>query len=89
MTGWVNETFDRRRADALQEFDLAKRAEIVKEMQVIYNEELPTIPLYHQVSNVVSAAGLVNYVKKTPLVRLQVWNCWEWGWEQNGAIGVR
>lgn len=89
MTGWVNETFDQLRADALQEFDIVKRSEIVKQMQVIFNEELPYIPLYNQVSNVISTTGLVNYVKKTPLVRLQIWNCWEWGWEQNGAIGVR
>lgn len=89
MTGWVNETFDQLRADALQEFDITKRSEIVKQMQVIFSEELPYIPLYNQVSNITKATGLVNYVKKTPLVRLQVWNCWEWGWEQNGAIGVR
>jgi len=89
MTGWVNETFDQLRADALREFDIAKRSEIVKQMQVIFNEELPYIPLYNQVSNVISATGLVNYVRRTPLVRVQIWNCWEWGWEQNGAIGVR
>ncbi len=89
ITGWVNEEFDQLRAQALQEFDLNARSEIVKQMQVIYNDELPTIPLYDRVEIVTTAAGLVNYVKGTAAARTQFWNPWEWGWEQNGAIAVR
>jgi peptide/nickel transport system substrate-binding protein len=89
ITGWENATFDQLRADALSEFDLNKRSAIVMQMQVIYNEELPTIPLYDRVETVTKAIGLVNYVKGTPAARTQFWNPWEWGWEQNGAIEVR
>jgi peptide/nickel transport system substrate-binding protein len=89
ITGWVNEEFDRLRAQALQEFDLEARSEIVKQMQVIYNEELPTIPLYDRVEIVTTATGLVNYTKGTAAARTQFWNPWEWGWTQNGAVAVR
>ncbi|MFC2095123.1 peptide ABC transporter substrate-binding protein [Candidatus Bipolaricaulota bacterium] len=89
MTGWVNDEFDRLRALALEEFDGVKRAEIVEQMQVIYNEELPTIPLYDRAETVTKAIGLVNYIKGTAAARTQFWNPWEWGWEQNGAIAVR
>jgi len=89
ITGWVNAEFDQLRADALQEFDLAKRSAIVVLMQQLYNEELPTVPLYDRSEVVVKMTGLVNYVKGTAAARTQFWNAWEWGWEQNGAMAVR
>jgi peptide/nickel transport system substrate-binding protein len=87
--GWYNEQFDRLRAQALQEFDAAKRAQIVEQMQQIYNTELPTVPLYERVEMVSKKTGLVNYTKGTPVARTQFWNAWEWGWEQNGAVSIR
>ena len=89
ITGWVSEEFDQLRAAALQEFDLAKRAAIVKQMQQLYSEELPTVPLYDRVEIVTKMVGLVNYIKGTAAARSQFWNAWEWGWEQNGAVAVR
>ena len=89
ITGWVNDEFDQLRADALQEFDLAKRSAIVVLMQQLYNDELPTVPLYDRSEVVVKMTGLVNYVKGTAAARTQFWNAWEWGWEQNGAVAVR
>jgi peptide/nickel transport system substrate-binding protein len=89
IMGWVNPTFDQLRADALKEFDIDKRSAIVKQMQLIYNEELPTVPLYDRSEVVTLAAGLVNYAKGTAAARTQNWNPWEWGWEQNGAIAIR
>jgi len=89
ITGWVNTEFDQLRADALQEFDLAKRSAIVVQMQQIYSEELPTVPLYDRSEVVVKMTGLVNYIKGTAAARTQFWNAWEWGWAQNGAVAVR
>ena len=89
ITGWVSAEFDQMRADALQEFDLAKRSAIVVLMQQLYNEELPTVPLYDRSEVVTKMTGLVNYVKGTAAARTQFWNAWEWGWEQNGAVAVR
>jgi len=89
IMGWNNPEFDQMRATALKEFDATRRAEIVKQMQVLYNEELPTVPLYDRVEIVTKAAGLLNYVKGTAAARAQTWNAWEWGWEQNGAVAVR
>jgi peptide/nickel transport system substrate-binding protein len=89
IMGWVNTEFDQLRAAALQEFDLAKRSAIVVQMQQLYNEELPTVPLYDRSEVVTIMTGLVNYVKGTAAARTQFWNAWEWGWEQNGAVSVR
>jgi len=89
ITGWVNTAFDQLRADALQEFDVDERAAIVQQMQQIYNEELPTVPLYDRSEVVVKARGLENFVKGTAAARTQFWNAWEWGWEQNGATAIR
>ena len=89
ITGWVSVEFDQMRADALQEFDLAKRSAIVVQMQQLYNEELPTVPLYDRSEVVTKMTGLVNYIKGTAAARTQFWNAWEWGWEQNGAVAVR
>ncbi|MBC7220789.1 peptide ABC transporter substrate-binding protein [Candidatus Bipolaricaulota bacterium] len=87
--GWINHEFDQLRADALREFDLEKRAAIVVQMQKIFNEELPKIPLYERTDLIAFATGLVNYNRGTPVARTQFWNPWEWGWEQNGARSVR
>ena len=58
-------------------------------MQQLYNEELPTVPLYDRSEVVTKLTGLVNYTKGTAAARTQFWNPWEWGWEQNGAVAVR
>lgn len=89
IMGWVSAEFDQLRADALREFDPDKRSAIVKLMQQLYNEELPTVPLYDRSEIVVKMAGLVNYTKGTAAARTQFWNTWEWGWAQNGAVAVR
>ena len=89
ITGWVSDTFDQLRADALQEFDVVARSAIVREMQELYNEELPTVPLYDRVEIVTRAIGLLNYSKGTAAARTQFWNPWEWGWAQNGAVAAR
>lgn len=89
IMGWVSAEMDQMRADALKEFDLAKRSAIVVQMQQLYNEELLTVPLYDRSEVVTKLTGLVNYVKGTAAARSQFWNPWEWGWEQNGAVAVR
>lgn len=85
VTGWVNDEYDRLHFQALSEFDLEKRAEIIKKMQVIFNEELPFVPLYERVEILTAKIGLVNYVKGTAITRTPFWNAWMWGWEERGA----
>lgn len=89
ITGWNNPQFDQLRAAALREFNVARRAAIVEQMQVIYNDELPTVPLYERTDRIAFQTGLVNYKRGTPVARTPFWNPWEWGWEQNGAKSVR
>jgi peptide/nickel transport system substrate-binding protein len=89
VTGWVNAEYDRLHFQALSEFDLDKRAALIRQMQEIFNRELPFIPLYERAEILTAKAGLVNYTKGTPLTRTPFWNAWEWGWTQNGAVQVR
>jgi peptide/nickel transport system substrate-binding protein len=89
VTGWVNRDYDRLHFQALGQLDAGARAETIKKMQEIFNDELPFIPLYERVEILTAKKGLVNYTKGTPLTRTPMWNAWEWGWEQNGAKKVR
>lgn len=86
ITGWINAEFDQLRADALNEFDPTARAAIVEQMQVIWNEELPSVPLYDRTENVAIKVGLLNFRKGSPAARTQYVASWCWGWEDNGAV---
>ncbi len=85
--GWVHEEYDRLHFAALNEFDLEKRAAIIREMQVIFNRELPFIPLYERVGIIMYKVGLANYVF-APIARTPFWNAWMWGWVERGAVRV-
>jgi peptide/nickel transport system substrate-binding protein len=85
ITGWYNVAFDQLRASALSSFDTNVRSAIVKDMQVIYNDELPTVPLYERTELVSKKTGLLNYSKGTAAARTQFVAPWCWGWQQNGA----
>jgi peptide/nickel transport system substrate-binding protein len=87
--GYVNREYDKLHFQALSQLDPTARAETLKKMQEIFNDELPAIPLYERVEILLGKKGLVNYTKGTPLTRTPMWNAWEWGWEQNGAKKVR
>lgn len=89
ITGWVNRDYDKLHFQALSQVDASARAETIKKMQEIFNDELPFIPLYERVEILMTKTGLVNYTKGTPLTRTPNWNAWEWGWTQNGAKKVR
>jgi len=89
ITGWANAEYDKLHFQALSQLDASARAETIKKMQEIFNDELPFIPLYERVEILAMKKGLVNYTKGTPLTRTPMWNAWEWGWEQNGAKKVR
>lgn len=89
VTGWVNDEYDGLHFAALSEFDLAKRADLIQRMQVIFNAELPFVPLYERVEILTAKVGLVNYVKGSAVTRTPFWNAWEWGWKQHGVVEVR
>jgi peptide/nickel transport system substrate-binding protein len=89
VTGWANAEYDKLHFQALSQLDASARAETIKKMQEIFNDELPFIPLYERVEILAMKNGLVNYTKGTPLTRTPMWNAWEWGWVQNGATEIR
>lgn len=81
--------YDRLHFAALSGFDLEKRAAIIRQLQVIFNQELPFVPLYERVKILTAKLGLVNYAKETAVTRTPFWNAWEWGWAVLGAKKVR
>lgn len=87
--GWCNADFDKLRAQAVVEFDVAKRKALFAQMQAIWAEEVAMIPLYFQADPRVFRKGLVNWVSSTfassgsPTVEP-----WLIGWEQRGAQKV-
>lgn len=62
-------------------FDTEARAAIVEEMQRIFLDELPLIPLYERGEIITVKSGLQNYEKGTPLAKTIFWNPWEWCWD--------
>ena len=85
--GWCNDEFDKLRAQAMVEFDAAKRKKLWQRMQEIWAEELPAIPYYWRSSPYVMKKGLVNYIASTfhGSFGYPSTQAWLIGWEQNGA----
>ncbi len=80
-SGTIVPSFAELFADAAEAFDNAERAAIVEEMQRIFLDELPFIPLYERAEIVTTKDGLENYRKDTPLAKTIFWNPWEWCWD--------
>ncbi len=82
--GWCNAEFDSLWDKARREFDVDARKAILAKAQVIWNRELPAIPLYERTDLYTARNGLTNYT----------WNAntrypsnlgWLVGWKQRGA----
>lgn len=88
--GWCNPEFDRLRARALVEFDPEKRRQYLAQMQLIWAEELPALPLYWRANPLVVRKGLVNFVASAYSGGLGYPNTTPWliGWAENGAQQV-
>jgi peptide/nickel transport system substrate-binding protein len=85
--GWCNEEYDRLRAQAVIEFDEKKRKAHFSQMQALWAEQLPIIPLYFRSNVLVVAKGLQNYVSSAYAggFGYPAWQSWHIGWEQRGA----
>ncbi len=90
LAGWCSEEYDALRDQAVREFDLETAIPIYQEMQRIFGEELPALPLLNRSNPLVTAQGLVNFVASTfnngygyPPARPELV-----GWAQNGAEAV-
>lgn len=82
---YCNEEYEKRFLAAQTELDVEARRQLFQEMQVIWANDLPTIPLYQDTTVMTVRNGLVNYVFNGP-TQYPGWNAWEIGWTQNGAI---
>lgn len=67
------------------EFDSANRIKLFDKMQMIWNEDLPVLPLYYRMSAYTRAPGLVNYDFTANSV-FNSWNAYQIGWKSKGAV---
>ncbi|PYE54257.1 peptide ABC transporter substrate-binding protein [Deinococcus yavapaiensis] len=84
ISGWNSAAFDRLAVSARTEFDPAKRKQLFSQMQDIFADELPILPLYNRSNVITRATGLVNYTF-SGANQYPGWNAWTLGWQQNGA----
>lgn len=59
--GWNNPRMDKLIEDMDGEFDPKKRIELAAEMQKLYTDELPVLPLYYRTDNAVIPKNLKNF----------------------------
>jgi peptide/nickel transport system substrate-binding protein len=73
------------------EFDAAKRKALFAQMQQIWAEELPSIPLRFRTNPFISRKGLLNYTANTYTggfsgpFGFASWQAYLIGWESRGA----
>jgi peptide/nickel transport system substrate-binding protein len=76
--GWRNQRNDQLLFQAnRQEIERKPRLPLYAEQQKIFNDELPTLPLYQRVNITTAANGLQNW-KPTPTLTPPTWNAYEW-----------
>ena len=87
---WCNEEYEALRDQATLEFDQDAAADIFAQMQQVWSDELPTLPLYFRSTPLVTSTGLVNYVANTYVNGFGYPPAEPWlvGWEENGAEQV-
>lgn len=82
---YSNPAYDALWKQSMVEFDSAARAKLYDKMQVIWNEDLPMLPLYSRMDSYTRLVGLVNYdfngSSLTP-----AWNAYQIGWASRGAV---
>ncbi|MDQ3398896.1 MAG: ABC transporter substrate-binding protein, partial [Deinococcota bacterium] len=88
--GYCDPEYDEVRQRAVREFDIDAAAPIYRELQEVYANTLPAIPLFFRSTPIVTRIGLANFVTNTyangfgyPPVEP-----WLVGWEQNGIEPV-
>jgi peptide/nickel transport system substrate-binding protein len=76
--GYKNADVDRLLEQADQELDEGKRAEILKRVQELWAEDLPSLPLYFRLELNVSRKSLKNY--KPRGIGAPTWNAEQWAY---------
>lgn len=82
---YSNPAYDALWKKSMVEFDAAARAKLYAQMQTIWNEDLPMIPLYSRVDAITHASALVNYDFTGNSV-VPSWNAYQIGWASRGAV---
>jgi peptide/nickel transport system substrate-binding protein len=82
--GWINPRFDEIFLASEREFDPARRAQLFRQMQELWAEEMPTLPLFVRSTPITRANGLLNYTFNG-FTQYTGYNAWNWGWQQRGA----
>lgn len=81
MSGWCNHQVDELLKQAARELDDAKRQKIGQQVEALFAEDLPSLPLFFRLEISVTKKGLKNW-KPTGTLQAVGWNSSEWRWHQ-------
>lgn len=79
LSGWCNKRVDELVAQASKELDPNNRIKIAQEIENIFSQELPSLPLFFRVEVSVTKKGLTNW-KPTGTLQPVTWNAQKWSW---------
>ncbi len=85
--GWNNAKYTALYKQAYQAFDPEARDQLFDQMQTIWADEVPALPLYNRANPYIKAPGLVNYTFSAASL-YPSWQAYLLGWQQNGAKEV-
>lgn len=83
-SGWCQPKAEKLLVEAGREFDSARRAELMRQFEEIFAEELPALPLYFRVEVSVTRRELENW-KPTGTLQPVSWNAHRWKWSESAA----
>lgn len=79
-SGWRNAENDRLMEQIITELDAAKRNALLQRQQVLFAEELPSLPMFFGLA-LTTARKEIRNVKPVGLAETYLpWNAWQWVW---------
>ena len=80
LSGWCMKRIDELVRQASMHLDTDKRIKTAQEIESIFSEELPSLPLFFRVEVSVTKKGLTNW-KPTGTLQPVTWNAKDWSWK--------
>ena len=86
-SGWSNARYNELQTAAETNFDPEARRAQLAEMQQIWSNEVPALPLYFRSNPYAQQKDLVNY-DFSAITRYPTWDAYRLGWASDGAVSA-
>jgi peptide/nickel transport system substrate-binding protein len=87
VSGWRHDENDRILDAITEALDLEERYALMREQQLVWAQELPSLPLFFPPSVSTARAGLRNVKPVGVFGTYVTWNSWEWSWKPTPGAG--